>query len=72
MQRIELNERMGAWPWIAHTRHDYARMLTAYGDHREAQNQLEQAVATYRELQMDIWLDRALRLERSVSQTTSG
>ena len=66
---IQLNERRRAW--IAHTRHDYARVLTAHGDHQKAQQQLAQALATYRELQMSSWVDRALRLERSATETTS-
>jgi tetratricopeptide (TPR) repeat protein len=69
---IELNERMGARPWVAHTRHDYAGMLTACGDHQEAQQQLEQALATYRELQMGAWVDRARRHQGSASRTATG
>jgi len=68
---IELNERMGARPWIAHTRHDYADMLTACGKHQEAQQQLKQALATYRELQMGTWAERASRLGPPASRTPS-
>jgi DNA-binding SARP family transcriptional activator len=69
---IELNERMGARPWIAHTRHDYAAMLAACGRRPEGQQQLEQALATYRELRMGTWAERASQLEWSASPTPPG
>jgi DNA-binding SARP family transcriptional activator len=50
---LEMNERMGARPWLAHTQHDYARTLLARdepGDRERAQELLHQALATYREL----------------------
>ena len=28
---LAMNERMGARPWLAHTQHDYARLLIAHG-----------------------------------------
>ena len=52
---LELNERMGARPWLAHTQLDYARMLLARdapGDKEKAQLLLSQALMTYRELGM--------------------
>jgi tetratricopeptide (TPR) repeat protein len=57
---IQLNQRSGARPWTAHTRHDYARTLIARGDRQKAHQQLAQALATYRELGMDRWADKAL------------
>ena len=53
---LAMNERMGARPWLAHTRRDYARMLLARdtpGGQERAQTLLDQAVATYRELGME-------------------
>jgi len=53
---LEMNERMGAWPWLAHTQHDYARMLLARGspaDRERAQQLLDAALTTYRELGME-------------------
>jgi hypothetical protein len=28
---VAMNEAMGRWPWLAHSRHDYALMLLARG-----------------------------------------
>jgi DNA-binding SARP family transcriptional activator len=52
---IAANERMGLRPWLAHARHDYARMLLARGgsdDRARADRLLGQALASYRELGM--------------------
>jgi len=54
-QGLALNAKMGAMPSLAHTQHDYARMLVtrgADGDHLRALQLLEAAVETYRELGM--------------------
>ena len=48
---LEVNERMGALPWLAHSRADYARMLEARGDQR-ARAVPGAALAGYRELGM--------------------
>jgi tetratricopeptide (TPR) repeat protein len=52
---IELNTNIKALPWLARTRHQYARMLSArggQGDAEEAQNQLTHALAMARLLDM--------------------
>jgi DNA-binding SARP family transcriptional activator len=52
---LEANARMGARPWLAHTQHDYARMLLARdvsGDRHKAELLLGQARTSYRELGM--------------------
>ncbi len=52
---MEMNERMGARPWLAHTQHDYAQMLLARddpGDRTRALELMGYADATYRELGM--------------------
>ncbi len=54
---LELNERMGARPWLALTQYDYGRMLLARGqagDRERAQELLDTALATYRELGMAV------------------
>ena len=54
-EALEMNERMGARPWLAHTQEDYARMLfarNAPGDDERARNLLQVASATYSELGM--------------------
>jgi tetratricopeptide (TPR) repeat protein len=52
---VEANERMGARPWVAYTKEDFARMLLARGkpgDTTRAQQLSDEAVTTYRELGM--------------------
>jgi tetratricopeptide (TPR) repeat protein len=59
---LAMNERMGARPWLAHTQHDFARMLIARdapGDREHAHDLLAAAAATYRELRMDTYAARA-------------
>lgn len=53
---LAMNESMGARPWLAHTQHDYARMLLDHGspgDRERAYQLLDQALAIYRELGME-------------------
>ncbi len=60
---IEVNRRIGARPWLAHTQEDYARMLRAQGragDDDRAGQLFDAAVATYRELSMAGPLARAI------------
>jgi DNA-binding SARP family transcriptional activator len=62
---LELNERMGARPWVAQTEHDYARMLLTRdeaGDREQAAQLLARAMTTYRELGMDRFAARASAL----------
>jgi tetratricopeptide (TPR) repeat protein len=52
---LQMNEGMGARPWLALTQHDYGRMLLARNrleDRRRAREVLGQALATFRELGM--------------------
>ena len=52
---IKLNRRIGARPWLAYTQEDYARMLLARADSRDAETAhrlLDEAIAAYRELGM--------------------
>jgi DNA-binding SARP family transcriptional activator len=47
---LNMNERMDARPWLAHTQRDYAQLLTKNGETRRASELLEAARTTYREL----------------------
>jgi DNA-binding SARP family transcriptional activator len=64
-----MNEGMGARPWVAHTQHDYARMLSARDETSDRERALEliaEAVTTYRELGMKSWAKAASGLERAL------
>lgn len=53
---LQMNERVGARPWLAGTQEDYARMLLARatpGDHDKALPMLADARSTYSELGLD-------------------
>jgi tetratricopeptide (TPR) repeat protein len=57
---LRRNERMGARPWVAHTKEDYARMLFARNrDIAKGEQLLDEALAAYRELGMTGPLERA-------------
>jgi DNA-binding SARP family transcriptional activator len=59
------NQRMGALPWLAHTQHDYAKMLLARGtrhDREHAQQLLVAANEQYERLGMTAWSARASEL----------
>jgi tetratricopeptide (TPR) repeat protein len=56
------NQQMGARPWLAHTQHDYAKMLLACdlpGDRDRAQHLLDAATDQYQKLGMTPWLAQA-------------
>jgi len=55
---LAMNERIGALPWLARTRHDYGRMLQAH-DADRAGALLRDAVDLYRTLGMTSWALRA-------------
>jgi DNA-binding SARP family transcriptional activator len=62
---LEMNERMGARPWLAQTQHDYARMLLGrdpHGEEEKARRLLSQARTTYRELGMQTYAASAQTL----------
>ena len=66
---LAMNARMGARPWLAHTRHDLARLLAARhgpGDGERALELIGTALETYRELGMEGWAGRASELLRSL------
>jgi tetratricopeptide (TPR) repeat protein len=55
---LEMNERMGARPWLAHTQRDYGRMLVERGETKRASELVASALATYRELGMERYAAR--------------
>jgi DNA-binding SARP family transcriptional activator len=64
-EALEMNERMGARPWLAHTQHDYAAALLSRGsarDRTKARELLTAAVATYQELGMQTYAASASAL----------
>jgi len=67
---LEMNARMGARVWVAHTQHDYATMFVARGqpgDGKQALALLEAALATSRELGMRGLEERGAALMREVA-----
>ena len=61
-QALEMNSRMGTRPWVAHTQHDYGRMLIRRGDSGDAaraEEQLRSAASGYEELGMTTWQESA-------------
>ena len=62
---LAINARIGARPWLAHTQHDYARMLLsrdATSDTEKAQLLASTAVASYRDLGMHTYAESAATL----------
>jgi class 3 adenylate cyclase/tetratricopeptide (TPR) repeat protein len=60
---LEMNQRMGAKPWVAHTQREYARMLidrNAPGDRDKARELLTEAIAMYREIGMPKHVEMAV------------
>jgi hypothetical protein len=69
---VAMNARMGARPWLAHTHHDYARMLHARnrpGDRTRAREQLQAARKIYHELGMQSYTASAEPLAHEVGTT---
>jgi DNA-binding SARP family transcriptional activator len=67
---IQIEREMRAPPWMAHAQHDLAAMLLARGtagDSRAALALLDEARTTYRELEMDVWAERAEALTQQES-----
>jgi class 3 adenylate cyclase len=63
---LAFDEKIGAWPWLARTRYQYAWMLQERGqpgDRERAQRLVNQALATFEELGMKKDVERALALK---------
>jgi tetratricopeptide (TPR) repeat protein len=59
---LDLNARLGGWPWLARTQHAYAQTLLARhrpGDAEKARDLLQLALGTARELGMTTLAERA-------------
>jgi tetratricopeptide (TPR) repeat protein len=59
---MEIERDMRARPWLAHVQHDLARMLRARGsagDGERADELVQEAAGTFRELGMETWAERA-------------
>ena len=63
---LAMNAEMGTRPWLAHSQHDYAAMLLARdepGDREQASGLVREALATYRQLGMRHWAEKADEVE---------
>ena len=72
---IEMDQRTGGWPWLAHSKADYGRMLLARGtphDREQARGLLHSARATYDQLGMATHAARASALSERGSRETAG
>jgi len=68
---LETNARMAARPWVAHTEHDYAHMLLRRdkpGDRARGTALISAALATYRELGMQTWAEKASSLQETLRE----
>jgi hypothetical protein len=64
---LAMNERMGARPWVAHTRHGLATTLLdrgEAGDRDKALDMLRLALGAYRALGMESWAEKASAFEQ--------
>jgi DNA-binding SARP family transcriptional activator len=71
---IEMDQRTGGWPWLAHSKADYARMLLSRGtphDREQARGLLHSARATYDQLGMATHAARASALSERGSRPTA-
>ncbi|MGH7821492.1 MAG: hypothetical protein ACREQ9_17140, partial [Candidatus Binatia bacterium] len=69
---LEMNERMGAKPFVAHVQHEYARTLLARGgpgDREKAEALLERASATARDLGMNLLARKISTLQAPVERS---
>jgi class 3 adenylate cyclase/tetratricopeptide (TPR) repeat protein len=67
---LRIDERLRAWPWLAHGRHEYALMLAARNgvdDRERAQHLLAEAIAAAKELKMFALVERIAGAQASAS-----
>jgi tetratricopeptide (TPR) repeat protein len=67
---LEMNARMRARPWLAHTQHRYAEMLLArgqFGDCQKAASLLAEALAIAQELGMRSLEERVVALQEEIA-----
>jgi tetratricopeptide (TPR) repeat protein len=68
-EALRMNTSIGARPWVAHTEHDYARMLVSRGEPGDRERALEltrRSLERYRSLGMDSFATAAMQLERAL------
>ncbi|HWM14726.1 MAG TPA: BTAD domain-containing putative transcriptional regulator [Gaiellaceae bacterium] len=71
-EALAMNARMGLRPWLAHSQHDYARMLLARrstGDPERARALLDAALATYGDLGMEGYATEASTLSSAAARS---
>ncbi|MFL5869046.1 MAG: BTAD domain-containing putative transcriptional regulator [Thermoleophilaceae bacterium] len=74
-QALEINARIRARPWLAHTQRDYARMLSTRdrgGDSERAVELAGLALEGYRGVGMDSYAAGAARFERALRAARAG
>jgi DNA-binding CsgD family transcriptional regulator/tetratricopeptide (TPR) repeat protein len=59
---LELNRRMGARTWVAHTAYQYGRLLRSYGDRDQAEALLAEAGALAQQVGMPALMERVRAL----------
>ncbi len=64
---MALAEKRGERPHLAITHFRYAELLRQKGDPREAREQLGQATALFREMEMTWWLEQAEELGKTLA-----
>ena len=72
---LEMNERMGAQPWLCHTRYEYAKMLLARGepgDREKAIALLTPVLETTQELGMKSLVESSLALKMEAQGVAYG
>jgi DNA-binding SARP family transcriptional activator len=71
---VEANEEMGARPWAAHTRREWAEMLAEQGNAEDSNRGIslaDEAMATYHELDTQAWVERTRVLKRTLSEAVA-
>jgi tetratricopeptide (TPR) repeat protein len=66
---LEMNERMGARPWLARTQHAYAVMLATRagrGGRQRARELFGLSIENYQQIGMEAWAERAAADERTL------
>jgi DNA-binding SARP family transcriptional activator/tetratricopeptide (TPR) repeat protein len=73
-EALEMNERINARSWLAHTQEDYARMLVGRGEPGDRERALELAglaLDGYRRLEMNTFAAEAARLEQTLKMASA-
>jgi class 3 adenylate cyclase len=73
-QALAFNERIGVWPWLARTQHEYASMLRERdepGDTAKSRELVNKAIEAFDKLGMKKDLERALALKLEMQGATA-